>query len=71
MILQIYPLDHGRSQDFFRGGGGTLIQKNFQKILKKYSKNFQKIFPKNSKNIQKISKNIQNYSKKFKFQKKF
>ena len=36
---------HGRSQDFFSGGGGeTLFQKIFQKILKKNSINFQKIF---------------------------
>ena len=31
--------DHGRSQDFFRGGGGTL-----SKNIKEYSKHFQKIF---------------------------
>ena len=33
-IGQITPL-HGRSQDFFRGGG-TLFQKKFQKILRKF-----------------------------------
>ena len=31
-------MKHGRSQDFFLGG--TLFQKNFQKIFKKFSKNF-------------------------------
>ena len=31
---------HGRSQDFFFGGGGTLFQKNFQKIFKKCCKKF-------------------------------
>ena len=68
--IKIYsPFTHGRSQDFFSGGGGeTLFQKNFQKILKKYSKNIQKIL-KNSKNFQKYSKNIwkifKNFLKKF------
>ena len=38
---------HGRSQDFFSGGGNTFskkISKNFKKILK----NFLKKFPKNA-----------------------
>ena len=48
--------NHGRSQDFFRGGG-TLFPKNFQKIckkcFKKFGKNFQKISKNFFKNIQK------------------
>ena len=39
---------HGRSQDFF-SGGGTLFQKNFQKIFKNFVKNFVNIFKKFSK----------------------
>ena len=53
-----YAGNHGRSQDFFSGGGNT-FSKNF-------SKNSQKIFKKIFKNIQKIWKNIQkNFLKKF------
>ena len=60
-----------RSQDFFRGGG-TLFQKNFQKILKifpkkiqKFFKNIQKNFKKFSKNFQKIFKNFEKFSYSF------
>ena len=48
---------HGRSQDFFRGGG-TLFQKIFQKILKEFSKNVQIIFQKIFKKISKTFKNF-------------
>ena len=36
------PPKHGRSQDFFRGGG-TLFPKNFQKICKNIQKLFKKL----------------------------
>ena len=54
---------HGRSQDFFSGGGNTFskkFSKNSPKIIKKFWKKIKKEFKK----IQKISKNIQKYSKK-------
>ena len=61
--------EHGRSQDFF--SGGTLFQKIFEKIFKRFSKNckkfkqFSKIFKKISKNIQKFFKKIRKFSKIF------
>ena len=63
-FLRSYPWEHGRSQDFFRGGGNTFskkFSKNFQKNCKKFSKIFKKssnIFKKNFKNFQKIFKKI-------------
>ena len=39
--------DHGRNQDFFRGG--TLFQKNFKKLSKVFN-NFHKKNAKNAKN---------------------
>ena len=41
---------HGRSQEFF-SGGGTLFQKNIQKIFKKFLKNFLKFSKKLQKNL--------------------
>ena len=57
----LYTVTHGRSQEFFSGGGNT--------FSKKFSKNIQKIFLKNSK---KIPKKFKKFQKKFKtIQKKF
>ena len=61
-VMFAEPPDHGRSQDFFSGGGETIFQKILKKIFKKFSKNIQKN-SKNLKNIEKISKNIQIISK--------
>ena len=47
-------LKHGRSQDFFRGGG-TLFQKNFKKYSKNFVNNFVKFFKKFEKNFKNIS----------------
>ena len=62
--------DHGRSQDFFRGGEHFFkkFSKNFQKYAKfieKFSKNFVKIFKKFQKNFQKYSTKFQKFFKKF------
>ena len=68
-----YHLTHGRSQDFF-SGGGTLFQKKFQKIFqkilkkifkkfsKKYTKKILKKFKKNSKIFKKILENFEKFS---------
>ena len=54
---------HGRSQDFFSGGGNTFSKK----FSKNSQKKIQKIFKKFSKNIQKYSQKIlKNFQKKFK-----
>ena len=47
---------HGRSQDFF-SGGGTLFQKIFKKYSKNFVKNFVKFFKKFAKKI--CKKNLQ------------
>ena len=57
--VKLYRPQPWAQPGFFSGGGGTLIQKNIQKIFKKFLKNLQK-------NFQKFSKNFQKYSKKFK-----
>ena len=41
---------HGRSQDFFRGGGGKHFSKKFQKIFKNFQKNYKKFVKKMAKN---------------------